>query len=84
MEASLLLHGGVGRTDGRGAEGVGKLPPLEGGNLGQVLLYPLAWQSCNRAIADDKDPSKNPMKFPVTSLFKNDSRGTVPGTRLGV
>ena len=52
--------------------------------VGLPQLYPLALQSCYRAIADDKVPSKNPMKFPVTSLFKNDSRGTVSGTRLGV
>ena len=35
-------------------------------------------------IADDRDQSKNSMKFPVTSLFKSDSRGTVSGTHVGV
>ena len=89
MEASLLLHGGWrNRWEGcRG--GVGKPPPLEGGKarvstVGLPQSYPVALRGCYRAIADDKDGSKNPMKFPVTSLFKNDSRGTVSGTRLGV
>ena len=68
--------GGVQREGG-----VGKPPPLEG--VLALTVVPLALRSCNRAIADDKDPSKNPMKFPVTSLFKNDSRGRLLGPDLG-
>ena len=82
MEATLLLHG-VGGTDGRGAGGW-KAATLARGRGEVLVVYPLALQRCNRAIADDKDRSKNSMKFPVTSLFENDSRGTVSGTRLWV
>ena len=78
-----MLHGGW-RNRWEGCREGGWKAATLGRGEGQVQLYPLALRSCYRAIADDKDGSKNPMKFPVTSLFKNDSRGTVSGTRLGV
>ena len=62
--------------------GMESLLPRKGGKeavLGSTRIALVVEQ-----IADDRDQSKNSMKFPVTSLFKSDSRGTVSGTHVGV
>lgn len=79
MDATLLLDGGEVVAEQMG--GMESLLPRKGGKeavLGSTRI------ALVEQIADDRDQSKNSMKFPVTSLFKSDSRGTVSGTHVGV
>ena len=79
MDATLLLDGGWVVAEQMG--GMESLLPRKGGKeavLGSTRI------ALVEQIADDRDQSKNSMKFPVTSLFKSDSRGTVSGTHVGV
>ena len=79
MDATLLLDEGVVAEQMGGMESL--LPRRKGGKeavLGSTRI------ALVEQIADDRDQSKNSMKFPVTSLFKNDSQGTVSGTHVGM